>query len=225
MFAAEGPASTSRRHRRRSGTCRKDRTSINRLKVLEMMAPRTSRFARAAPQTTIVRATTPKPSSRTETTGSPGEPACPSPPRQSTPSAPELLVELASVTPGELVVLALGRMTNLALRCGKDTGHRRQDRRTVLIGVCIRSETSTLRGRPGEPGTTRSASGTSTWIPKKHRRVFDYGLPITRWASEVVTHPRWEMRPSTTRAAAQVHTPERSQIPTRCTAFVRRRRF
>jgi purine nucleosidase/pyrimidine-specific ribonucleoside hydrolase len=202
-----------------SGNLQADRTSINALKVLELMGATHIPVARGS-QTPLVRPYPKDPFSHGDDglagTGLP-EPTTPLDPR----SAPELIVELAQRHAGELVVLALGPLTNLALAVRKDPDLVRKIEHVYLIGGAYGLNEYAYRRATGD----NPVSEWNVYVdPEAAQEVFDSGLTITALGLEVVTHPAMELREHDLERLRRSTRPE-ARFLLDVTAFVRRRGF
>lgn len=84
-------------------------------------------------------------------------------------SAPAFLVRMAHAHPGELVVVAVGPLTNLALALSLDPGIARLVRRVVVMGGAVLV-----------PGNATPAAEANVWHdPEAADRVLTAGMPVT----------------------------------------------
>ena len=101
-----------------------------------------------------------------------GDARLPPPSRElSTRHAVDLIIEEATAHPGELTLLTLGPMTNLAVAVLREPMLPRLLRRLVLMGGCVRRHRATPR---------RSRNGTSPWTPRRWRSCCAPGHPTAR---------------------------------------------
>jgi inosine-uridine nucleoside N-ribohydrolase len=172
-----------------SGNLQADRTAVNALKVLELMGAAHIPVAQGT-QTPLVRPYPKDPFSHGDdglaNTGLP-DPATAPDPR----FAPDLIVDVANEHPGELVVLALGPLTNLALALMKDPHLPAKIARVYMIGGAYGLNEFAYRRATGD----NPVSEWNIYVdPEAAHRVFASGLAVTALGLEVGTHPDLDLR-------------------------------
>jgi purine nucleosidase/pyrimidine-specific ribonucleoside hydrolase len=172
-----------------SGNLPADRTAANARKVLELMGATAIPVAQG-PQTPLVRPYPKDPFSHGDdglaNTGLP-EPTIPIDKR----FAPDVIVDLANEYAGELVILALGPLTNVALAVMKDPELCRQVAHVYLIGGAYGLTEYAFRRATGD----NPVSEWNVYVdPEAAQQVFESGLGITALGLEVVTHPKLDLR-------------------------------
>jgi inosine-uridine nucleoside N-ribohydrolase len=83
--------------------------------------------------------------------------------------APDFLIRKIHEQPGEITLVFVGRMTNLAIALAKDPSIASKVKRLVLMGGTLRA-----------PGNATPVSEANIWgDPEAAHRVFESGMPIT----------------------------------------------
>ncbi len=83
--------------------------------------------------------------------------------------APDFIVRKANEQPGEITLVFVGRMTNLAIALAKDPSIVSKIKRLVLMGGALRAQ-----------GNVTPVSEANIWgDPEAAHRVFESGIPIT----------------------------------------------
>lgn len=83
--------------------------------------------------------------------------------------APDFIVRKLNEMPGEITLVFVGRMTNLAIALAKDPSIASKAKRLVLMGGALRV-----------PGNATPVSEANIWgDPEAAHRVFESGIPIT----------------------------------------------
>ncbi len=83
--------------------------------------------------------------------------------------APDFIVRKVNEQPGEITLVFVGRMTNLAIALAKDPSIATKVKRLVLMGGALRA-----------PGNVTPVSEANIWgDPEAAHRVFESGMPIT----------------------------------------------
>jgi purine nucleosidase/pyrimidine-specific ribonucleoside hydrolase len=172
-----------------SGNLQADRTSVNALKVLEFMGASHIPVA-AGMQAPLVRPYPKDPFSHGDdglgNTGLP-DPVTPVDPR----FAPDVIVDVANEHAGELVILAIGPLTNIALALMKDPGLATRVARVYMLGGAYGLNEFAFRRATGD----NPVSEWNIYVdPEAARLVFASGLNITALGLEVGTHPALDLR-------------------------------
>ena len=202
-----------------SGNLQADRTSINALKVLELMGAPHIPVA-AGQQTPLVRPYPRDPFSHGDDglagTGLP-EPTA----QVDSRFAPDLIVELAEQHAGELVVIAIAPLTNLALALRKDPTVAQRIAHVYLLGGAFGLTEHAYRRATGD----NPVSEWNVYVdPEAAQEVFASGLPITALGLEVGTHPDLELSDAHLDQLRAAGTPE-AQFLLDVVTFVRGRGF
>jgi purine nucleosidase/pyrimidine-specific ribonucleoside hydrolase len=172
-----------------SGNLPADRCCVNARKVLELMGVTGIPVAQGT-QTPLVRPYPRDPFSHGDdglaNTGLP-EPRLPVDSR----FAPDLIVDLANQYAGELVVLALGPLTNIALALMKDPALPAKLAHLYLIGGTYGLADHAYRRATGD----NPVSEWNVYVdPEAAQRVFASGIRSTALGLEVGTHPDLNLR-------------------------------
>ena len=172
-----------------SGNLPADRTSVNALKVLEFMGASHIPVA-AGMQAPLVRPYPKDPFSHGDdglgNTGLP-DPVTPVDPR----FAPDVIVDVANEHAGELVILAIGPLTNIALALMKDPGLATKVARVYMLGGAYGLNEFAFRRATGD----NPVSEWNIYVdPEAAQLVFASGLNITALGLEVGTHPALGLR-------------------------------
>ncbi|MCI0548091.1 MAG: nucleoside hydrolase [Candidatus Rokubacteria bacterium] len=159
-----------------------DRATINTLRLLAIRAPlprpRVAQGAAAPLRQSLESATHIHGADGLGNTGRlPGEPGPPATTLEML-DGPDLILEMAGRFRGELVVAALGPLTNLALALERDPDRLRGVRRVVVMG-----------GAVTVPGNVTAAAEFNFYVdPDAAERVFASGLPLELVPLDVTRH-------------------------------------
>ena len=202
-----------------SGNVPADRGCVNARKVLELIGVDTIPVA-AGTQAPLVRPYPKDPFSHGDdglaNTGRP-EPTLPADRR----FAPDLILEVAEAYAGDLVILALGPLTNIALALLKDPRLAARVRRIYLIGGAYGLTEHSYRRATGD----NPVSEWNVYVdPEAAQQVFGSGIPITALGLEVGTHPDLRLRAEHQDRLAAAQRPE-ARFLLDVAAFVRDRGF
>jgi purine nucleosidase/pyrimidine-specific ribonucleoside hydrolase len=202
-----------------SGNLPADRGCVNARKVLELMGVDSIPVAQGT-QAPLVRPYPKDPFSHGDdglaNTGLP-EPTLPVDRR----FAPDLILDVAEAYAGDLVVVALGPLTNIALALLKDPGLATRVRRIYLIGGVYGLAEHAYRRATGD----NPVSEWNVYVdPEAAQQVFASGIPITALGLEVGTHPALELRPEDHTRLAASRRPE-ARFLLDVAAYVRGRGF
>lgn len=202
-----------------SGNLTADRCSANARRVLDLVGAPAMRVARG-PLKPLVRPYPRDPFSH----GDDGlaELRLPESARPEDPAfAADLIVETADAHPGELTLVALGPLTNLALATLKDPALPRKVARVIAIaGAFGFHAVGTERATGDNP-----ASEWNVYVdPEAARIVFEAGYRLTALGLDVVTHPSIELSGADRAALAASRSPA-AEFLLGVTAFVERRGF
>lgn len=135
--------------------------------------------------------------------------------------APDLIVEMADQYGGELTILALGPLTNLALATIKDPTLPKKVKELIIIGGSFGFHSV---------GTTRATGDNpaSEWNiyvdPEAAKIVFDAGFNLTAVGLDVATHPSIELSKQHRETLEKAGTPA-AKFLLGVVAFVERRGF
>jgi purine nucleosidase/pyrimidine-specific ribonucleoside hydrolase len=202
-----------------SGNLPADRACVNARKVLELMGAGGIPVAKGM-QTPLVRPYPRDPFSH----GDDGLANTALPPPVSSADlrfAADLIVDVASEHAGELVILALGPLTNLALALMKDPGLARKVARVFMIGGAYGLNEYAFRRATGD----NPVSEWNIYVdPEAAQHVFASGLPITALGLEVGTHPALDLRDEDIERLAKSDRPE-ARFLLDVAAYVRERGF
>jgi purine nucleosidase/pyrimidine-specific ribonucleoside hydrolase len=202
-----------------SGNLRADRTSVNALKVLEFMGASHIPVA-AGMQAPLVRPYPKDPFSHGDdglgNTGLP-DPVTPVDPR----FAPDVIVDVANEHAGELVILAIGPLTNIALALMKDPGLATKVARVYMLGGAYGLNEFAFRRATGD----NPVSEWNIYVdPEAAQLVFASGLNITALGLEVGTHPALGLRAEDVERLSKSGRPE-ARFLLDIAAYVRDRGF
>lgn len=202
-----------------SGNLQADRTATNARKVLALMGATHVPVAQGM-QTPLVRPYPKDPFSHGDdglaNTGLP-EPTTPIDPR----FAPDLVVELANRYSGELVVVAIGPLTNIALALMKDPELPNKIKHVYLLGGAFGLSEHAFRRATGD----NPVSEWNVYVdPEAAQLVFASGLAVTALGLEVGTHPDMQLRPADIERLTNSPRPE-ARFLLDVAAFVRSRGF
>jgi inosine-uridine nucleoside N-ribohydrolase len=202
-----------------SGNVPADRGSVNARKILELIGVDGIPVAQGTPAP-LVRPYPKDPFSHGDDglagTGLP-EPAL----RADRRFAPDLILEVAEAHAGDLVVLALGPLTNIALALLKDPSLATRVRRIYLIGGVYGLAEHAYRRATGD----NPVSEWNVYVdPEAAQQVFGSGIPITALGLEVGTHPDLELRTEDQERLAASSRPE-ARFLLDVAAYVRGRGF
>jgi len=105
--------------------------------------------------------------------------------------APALLIEQVLADPGELTIVAIGALTNLARALEMEPRFARAVRRVVFMGAGVTFEKPVPEElRPGAQYFARPSHNVSCDV-EAARRVFATGMPITVLTNDVTTQVWW----------------------------------
>jgi inosine-uridine nucleoside N-ribohydrolase len=202
-----------------SGNLQADRCCVNARKVLELMRVSDIPVAQGM-QTPLVRPYPKDPFSHGDdglaNTGLP-EPRLPVDDR----FAPDLIIDLATTHAGELVILALGPLTNIALALMKDPTLPRKVAHLYMIGGTYGLAEHSYRRATGD----NPVSEWNVYVdPEAAQHVFASGIPITALGLEVGTHPDLDLRDEDRKRLAESARPE-ARFLLDVAAYVRSRGF
>jgi inosine-uridine nucleoside N-ribohydrolase len=202
-----------------SGNLRADRTSVNALKVLEFMGASHIPVA-AGMQVPLVRPYPKDPFSHGDdglgNTGLP-DPVTLVDPR----FAPDVIVDVANEQAGELVILAIGPLTNIALALMKDPGLPSKVARVYMLGGAYGLNEFAFRRATGD----NPVSEWNVYVdPEAAQLVFASGLNITALGLEVGTHPALDLRAEDVERLSKSGRPE-ARFLLEIAAYVRYRGF
>jgi len=202
-----------------SGNLPSDRAGVNARKILELMNATQIPVAQGM-QTPLVRPYPKDPFSHGDdglaNTGLP-DPATSADPR----FAPDLIVEVANDHAGELVILALGPLTNIALALMKDPTLPTKVAHVYLIGGAYGLNEFAFRRATGD----NPVSEWNIYVdPEAAQRVFASGLDITALGLEVATHPDLDLRETDIERLTKSDRPE-ARFLLDVAAYVRQRGF
>jgi inosine-uridine nucleoside N-ribohydrolase len=202
-----------------SGNLQADRAGVNARKVLELMGVDDIPVAQG-PQTPLVRPYPRDPFSHGDdglaNTGLP-EPKL----RVDDRFAADLIVEFADRYPGELVIVAIGPLTNIALALMKDPTLPTKVSHLYLLGGTYGLADHAYRRATGD----NPVSEWNVYVdPEAAQRVFASGLAITALGLEVGTHPDLDLRPQDLQRLAESARPE-ARFMLDVAEFVRSREF
>jgi inosine-uridine nucleoside N-ribohydrolase len=202
-----------------SGNLRADRTSVNALKVLEFMGASHIPVA-AGMQAPLVRPYPKDPFSHGDdglgNTGLP-DPVTLVDPR----FAPDVIVDVANEHAGELVILAIGPLTNIALALMKDPGLPSKVAQVYMLGGAYGLNEFAFRRATGD----NPVSEWNVYVdPEAAQLVFASGLNITALGLEVGTHPALDLRAEDIERLSQSGRPE-ARFLLDIAAYVRCRGF
>jgi inosine-uridine nucleoside N-ribohydrolase len=202
-----------------SGNLRADRTSVNALKVLEFMGASHIPVA-VGRQAPLVRPYPKDPFSHGDdglgNTGLP-DPVTPVDPR----FAPDVIVDVANEHAGELVILAIGPLTNIALALMKDPGLATKVARVYMLGGAYGLNEFAFRRATGD----NPVSEWNIYVdPEAAQLVFASGLNITALGLEVGTHPALDLRAEDVERLSKSGRPE-ARFLLEIAAYVRDRGF
>jgi inosine-uridine nucleoside N-ribohydrolase len=202
-----------------SGNLRADRTSGNAIKVLEFMGASHIPVA-AGMQAPLVRPYPRDPFSHGDdglgNTGLP-DPVTLVDPR----FAPDVIVDVANEHAGELVILAIGPLTNIALALMKDPGLPSKVARVYMLGGAYGLNEFAFRRATGD----NPVSEWNVYVdPEAAQLVFASGLNITALGLEVGTHPALDLRAEDIERLSGSGRPE-ARFLLEIAAYVRHRGF
>ncbi|GAA3669284.1 pyrimidine-specific ribonucleoside hydrolase RihA [Nonomuraea antimicrobica] len=172
-----------------SGNLQADRAAANALRVLRLLDAESIPVARGT-QTPLVRPYPRDPFSHGDDgLGNTGLAASSTPldPR----FAPDVIADVVNAAPGEITVLALGPLTNLALALMRDPSLATRIAHVYLIGGAFgRNRYAYTRATGDNP-----VSEWNVYVdPEAAQHVFQSGVPITALGLDVVTHPDLDLR-------------------------------
>jgi purine nucleosidase/pyrimidine-specific ribonucleoside hydrolase len=186
-----------------SGNLQADRAGVNARKVLELLNA-THVPVTLGMQTPLVRPYPKDPfwhgDDGLANTGLP-DPVTPADPR----FAPDVIIEVARELAGELVIVAIGPLTNIALALMKDPQLPARVAHVYVIGGAYGLNEFAYRRATGD----NPVSEWNVYVdPEAARHVFASGLSITALGLEVVTHPDLELREEDIERLAKSDRPE-----------------
>lgn len=136
-------------------------------------------------------------------------------------SAPELIVDLVNAHPGEIVIAALGPMTNLALAMRLDPELPSKVARVVAIA-------GSFGFTPYAWSQATGDNPVSEWNvfvdPEAAKEVFEGGFRLTAVGLDVATHPAVNLDPERFARLSASPLPE-AQFATKVIEFVRGRKY
>jgi purine nucleosidase/pyrimidine-specific ribonucleoside hydrolase len=202
-----------------SGNLRADQACVNARKIIELMDAAHIPVAQGM-QTPLVRPYPKDPFSHggdgLANTSLPA-PLTPADPR----FAPDLIIDLANQHAGELIILALGPLTNIALAVIKDPSLTARIAHVFMIGGAYGlNEFAFRRATGGNP-----VSEWNIYVdPEAAQQVLASGLTITALGLEVGTHPDLDLREDDIERLANSDRPE-AHFLLDVAAYVRERGF
>ncbi len=202
-----------------SGNLQADRAGVNARKVLELMGATHIPVAQGM-QTPLVRPYPKDPFSHGDdglaNTRLP-KPVTPVDPR----FAPDLIVDAASEHAGELVILAIGPLTNIALALMKDPSLPSKVAHVYMIGGAYGLNEFAFRRATGD----NPVSEWNVYVdPEAAQQVLASGLNITALGLEVGTHPALNLREEDIERLSKSDRPE-ARFLLDVAAYVRERGF
>jgi inosine-uridine nucleoside N-ribohydrolase len=202
-----------------SGNLRADRTSVNALKVLEFMGASHIPVA-AGMQAPLVRPYPNDPFSHGD--DGLGNTGLPDPVTLvDSRFAPDVIVDVANEHAGELVILAIGPLTNIALALMKDPGLPSKVARVYMLGGAYGLNEFAFRRATGD----NPVSEWNVYVdPEAAQLVFASGLNITALGLEVGTHPALDLRAEDIERLSKSGRPE-ARFLLEIAAYVRHRGF
>jgi purine nucleosidase/pyrimidine-specific ribonucleoside hydrolase len=174
-----------------SGNLPADRCSANARKILELIDAPAIPVARGR-QSPLVRPYPKDPFSHGD--DGLGNLGLPEPIRpEDSRFAPDLLVDLVNANAGDISILALAPLTNLALAVMKDPGLPRKVSELIIVGGAYGFDSAgSLRATGDNP-----ASEWNIYVdPEAARIVFDAGFNLTAIGLDVATHPSITLLPT-----------------------------
>ncbi len=135
--------------------------------------------------------------------------------------APELIADVVNASPGEITILALGPLTNLALALMRDPSLAARIAHVYLIGGAFgRNRHAYARATGDNP-----VSEWNVYVdPEAAQHVFRSQVPITALGLDVVTHPGLDLRGEDRERLAASGRPEAAFLLD-IAAYVRKRGF
>jgi inosine-uridine nucleoside N-ribohydrolase len=202
-----------------SGNLQADQTCANARKVLELMGAAHIPVAKGM-QTPLVRPYPKDPFSHGDdglaNTALPA-PTTPADPR----FAPDLIIDIANEHAGDLVILALGPLTNIALALMRDPSLTTKIAHVFMIGGAYGLNEFAFRRATGD----NPVSEWNIYVdPEAAQRVLASGLRITALGLEVGTHPALELREEDIERLTKSDRPE-ARFLLDVAAYVRERGF
>jgi purine nucleosidase/pyrimidine-specific ribonucleoside hydrolase len=202
-----------------SGNLQADRTSANARKILSLVGAEGIPVARGQ-QTPLQRPYPKDPFSHGDdglaNLGLPDSPL-PEDPR----FAPDLIVDLAEAHAGELTILGLGPLTNIALAVQRDPGLPAKVEELIIIGGSYGFNPAGAQRATGD----NPASEWNIYVdPEAAKIVFEAGFKLTAIGLDVATHPKIDLSAERRRALAQSAKPSAGFLGGVC-AFVEARGF